>query len=518
VARQAQEGSLGLLLDKEIRAAMQLAPESLRVVPDCGLPREEEGSLRGDWLALFRSSAPYVAMFQRCIMVFHVPCHLLEEAFRPDLLALLEDIRLCALLGVHPVLVASPEQRVLERMAASGGRGGPKARETEGGGGLLDVDDEMLRLLKQEAGFLCTELESLFGQLARGGRPSATVYSSSQLFSTLPRRTPRGEICGRLGRVHEVASAQIHRWLDGGDLVLLTPLGAGPAEGLRYVPSEEVALEAAKQLKASKLIFLTRGQRIVDTRRDSIVPAMELRDARAFADYAAGHPELFSDVASGEVLRYLELIVQALGHGVRRGHLIDPRQGAVLQELYTTDGSGTLISQDLYDGLGLAYASDVPAIVELTEPLVRKGLLKRRSNYELRSACNRRQMFVWKRENIPTGCALLQRFADEPETAELGCFVVAPHCRGKGHGTVLLSYVERVAQLSGVRKLFLLTTQTMQWFIEKGFSLGSLEDLPLEKQRNYDMGRSSRIYVKWLDDLPSEVHDRFTLVEVDTLD
>lgn len=506
------EGSLGLLHDKQIRAAMQLPPQCLRVVPDSGLPAEER--LQGDWVSLFRNTAPYVAMFQRSIMVFHIPGHLLEKAFRPDLLALLEDIRLCHLLGVHPVLVASPEQRVLERIATKGAASGSGP-----GRGLVAVDEDMLLLLKQEAGALCTELELLFKQLARSGQqPSATVYSSSQLFNTLPRRTPQGEVCGLLGRVHEVATTQIRRWLDGGDLVLLTPLGVSTSQTLRYVPSEEVALEAAKQLEASKLIFFTRGQRIFDTRCERVVPAMQLRDARAFADHAGEHPELFDDEDSEEVLNYVELLIQALENGVRRGHLIDPRQGALIQELYTTDGSGTMVSQDLYDGLGLAHSSDVPAILELTEPLVKKGLLKRRTSYDFRSLCNRRQMFIWKRDNVATGCALLQRFETAPEVAELGCFVVSSHCRGKGHGTVLLSYVERVAQLSGVRMLFLLTTQTMQWFIERGFRLGALEDLPLEKQRSYDMGRSSRIYIKYLDDVPSEVHERFTLVEVDTLD
>merc|ERR1712232_1534075 len=107
------------------------------------------------------------------------------------------------------------------------------------------------------------------------------------------------------------------------------------------------------------------------------------------------------------VLHYVELIVTALRKGTRRGHIIDTARGALLLELYTTDGSGTMISQDLYDGIRLARSSDVSGILELVNPLVEKGLLRRRSGYEVECACNSREMFVWKRDNTTIGCAEL---------------------------------------------------------------------------------------------------------------
>ncbi|CAE8681068.1 unnamed protein product, partial [Polarella glacialis] len=86
------------------------------------------------------------------------------------------------------------------------------------------------------------------------------------------------------------------------------------------------------------------------------------------------------------------------------------------------------------------------------------------------------------------------------------------------HGAVLLSYVEQLALVQGLRYLFLLTTETMQWFVEHGFKEASLDALPPSKRDSYDLSRSSKVFVKNIQEMPSEVQQRFTFVEVDTLD
>eukprot|EP00931_Biecheleriopsis_adriatica_P063255 TRINITY_DN38264_c0_g1_i1.p1 TRINITY_DN38264_c0_g1~~TRINITY_DN38264_c0_g1_i1.p1 ORF type:complete len:614 (-),score=112.84 TRINITY_DN38264_c0_g1_i1:32-1873(-) len=523
------------LMETEIRAAMQLEPSRLRVEPAEETARRsstEGDDLRGGWLPLFRGSAPYVAMNRQSAMVFHIPGHLLDSERSAELANLTSDIVLCTLLGVRPVLVLALEHRVLARLKSELAlpESGKSANALEA---ICEIAArspadmaQVLRVLKQEAGLVCAEVESLFCQAAaRPGMsdgfsvPACQVFSSSQLLSTSPRRAPTGEkMSPLLGQVHDLDVTQIKRRLADGEVVCLLPLGRAGSSDLHVVPSEELAAEAAKDLKASKLIFFTRGQKIVDSERGNVIPTLQLRDASRFTEHAQAHSELYADEESREMIRYLELLTQALRNGTRRGHLIDPRQGALLQELYTTDGSGTMISLDLYDGIRLAHSGDVSGILKLIEPLVEKGLLRRRSTYEVENACNNREMFVWKRDDETIGCASLQRFEDSPDQAELGCFVISTKCRGKGHGAVLLSYVEQVALLSGLRSLFLLTTQTMQWFVERGFNSAPLETLPPSKQHGYDMGRSSKVFVKDISVLPSELQQRFTFVEVDTLD
>merc|ERR1719195_1025338 len=130
--------------------------------------------------------------------------------------------------------------------------------------------------------------------------------------------------------------------------------------GVQYVPSEELAKKASCQLQAAKLVFFTQGQQLVDTRSRSVVRSMQATDAKAFVDHAKEQtPHTSLDEGEAEMLGYLEMITQALDCGTRRGHLIDPVQGALLQELYTTDGSGILVSRDLYEGIRLANPADV---------------------------------------------------------------------------------------------------------------------------------------------------------------
>jgi len=314
---------------------------------------------------------------------------------------------------------------------------------------------------------------------------------------------------------------EIGKRLTQGDIVCVTPLGVTAAGKMCYLNSEELAKEVASQLKAAKLVYFTEGQRIVDTRRNHVVAAMQVKDAKAFIKYARGEGEARFQPnrypLSAQVIRYVELLVSALAKGTRRGHLIDAARGALLQELYTPDGSGTVISQDLYDGIRLAQETDVAGILDLIQPLVEAKLLKKRTPTDIERACLAREMFVWKRDDITLGVAQLYCFDDDPSAGELGCFVVSPLCRGKGHGSVLLAFMERIAGLQGLTKLFLLTTQTMQWFMEHGFRECKLDALPESKQAVYDAARHSRMYMKRLDSMSSEAMERFTFAEVTEL-
>lgn len=523
---------------EEIRAAMQLDPARLGISSgdEASPDTQANNSLQGSWLSLFRGSAPYVAMFRQTVMVFHIPGHIMHPSCCEKLAGLMGDIAICALLGIRPVLVLSLEHQVLARVLTETRSDNVKApievadfatpleAICEFAGKSETNAVKVRRLLKQEAGLVCAEMEGLFRRLAaRPGMgdanaiPSFSVFASSQLVSCAPRRD---HACGDsqlLARVQAVDVTQINRRLAGQEVVCIIPVGTGMRE-IRYVPSEELAAEAAKALNASKLVFFTRGQKIVDKVRGNAVSTLQLQDAAALVQHLARHPSELAGEHRREIYCYLNLLLGALRKGTRRGHLIDPTPGALLQELYTVDGSGTMVSCDLYDGIRLADSGDAPGILQLIEPLVKRGLLRQRSNYEVECACNNGEMFVWKRDDATIGCASLQCFEDDPDMAELGCFVVSPKCRGKGHGAVLLSYVEQVALLAGLRSLFLLTTQTMQWFVEHGFKAATVKALPASKQHGYDLGRSSKVYVKDISALPSEVQQRFTFAEVDTLD
>jgi len=186
--------------------------------------------------------------------------------------------------------------------------------------------------------------------------------------------------------------------------------------------------------------------------------------------------------------------VSALERGVTRAHILPPTPGTLIQELYTADGMGTLIARDLYDGIRLATPADVPGIVELIAPLERRGILVTRDRGKLANDVHQGFYYVFTRDTVILGCANLKRYT--PVMAELGCLVVAPAYRKQGHGDAMLCFLERTAIAAGVRCFFALSTHTMQWFNERGFSPVGLDFLPEARRALYDPSRASKIYKK----------------------
>jgi N-acetylglutamate synthase-like GNAT family acetyltransferase len=201
--------------------------------------------------------------------------------------------------------------------------------------------------------------------------------------------------------------------------------------------------------------------------------------------------------AAAHVSKMCDLVgycIKALERGVTRGHLLPPVPGALIQELYTTDGCGTLIARDVYDGIRLATAADVPGILALIGPLEAQGVLIKRSPDVLARDVHLGFYYVYTRDDTIVACAQLKRYSDTH--AEVGCLVVNDQYRRQGCGDAMLGFLERTAAAAGVERLFALSTHTMQWFIERGFASCALVDLPPRRIAIYNHTRGSKIYMK----------------------
>lgn len=72
--------------------------------------------------------------------------------------------------------------------------------------------------------------------------------------------------------------------------------------------------------------------------------------------------------------------------------------GTLLQELYTPDGSGTLISRDIYEGIRVANVGDVAGIYDLIKPFVSAGTLVPHPKNVLENEIN--SYYVFTRDNL----------------------------------------------------------------------------------------------------------------------
>jgi amino-acid N-acetyltransferase len=186
---------------------------------------------------------------------------------------------------------------------------------------------------------------------------------------------------------------------------------------------------------------------------------------------------------------------------VARTHLISRHiDGAIIQELFTLEGIGTMVTEESLETMRQANIDDVGGILKLIEPLENEGVLVRRGRERIEMEISR--FYVMEHDNRTIGCAALYPFenAKKPNEsmAEFACLAIDAQYRGGGRGDKLFNYCQSQAKELGFKQLFCLTTRTEHWFLERGFTQKSIEDLPYEKQKMYNFQRNSKVFIKSL--------------------
>lgn len=70
--------------------------------------------------------------------------------------------------------------------------------------------------------------------------------------------------------------------------------------------------------------------------------------------------------------------------------------------------------------------------------------------------------------------------------------------RRHGYGDALLKHMSTEAVAQRFKKLFVLTTRTAHWFVERGFEEVAPDQLPEEKKALYNYQRRSKVFMKIL--------------------
>lgn len=225
---------------------------------------------------IFRHSAPYIAMHRGSVMVIHLPsCTLSDnEAFE----GVMDDIAILHLLGIKLVLVVGVRGRLDKRLLDAG-------IAPSYSNGMRITDQFALQLLKEESGKARFEIESALARGFRGmtDRSGIDVVSGNFFYGAKPLGVRGGVDFKLTGEVRRIEEENIRRRLDGNDVVLLTSVGCSTSGEVFSVPSESLAAECAAKLKAAKLIFITSGEMLVDSRRSDLAQIQSLRLNQACA-------------------------------------------------------------------------------------------------------------------------------------------------------------------------------------------------------------------------------------------
>ena len=431
----------------------------------------------------FRSVAPYIHAYRGKTFVVAMAG---EGIAAGKLSAFVQDLAILHAMGIKLVLVHGFRPQVSEQLKA---KGHPERFSH----GVRITDAVALDCAQEAAGQLRFEIEAAFSQgLPNTPMANATLRVISGNFLTA---RPVGIVDGvdfqHSGLVRRVDAVAIQRTIDGGAVVLLSPFGFSPTGEAFNLLMEDVATSTAIALQADKLLFLTEVAGVRERQDD---PDSEIDTELVLADAerllaALPEPTLPTDVAF-----YLRHCVKACREGVERSHILPfAVDGALLQEVYTHDGIGTMVVDEKLESLREATSDDVGGILQLIEPFEREGTLVRRERTEIeRDIAN---YTVIEHDGVIFGCAALYPYP-EAGTAEMAALTVSPHVQGQGDGERMLKRVEQRARQMGLSSIFVLTTRTMHWFIKRGFVQMEPDWLPDARKRKYNWDRRSQVLVK----------------------
>ncbi|MGJ8758449.1 amino-acid N-acetyltransferase [Acinetobacter sp. HC8-3S] len=444
---------------------------------------ETSNSTTQDYVHWFRHSAPYINAHRDKTFVLMFGG---EAVQHHNFQHIIHDIALLHSLGIRLILVhgARPQinQNLLERHI-----------ETPFHQNRRVTTRESLRGVMNAVGSIRLEIEALLSMgLANSPMYGARIDVVSGNFVTAKPYGIREGIDFQLtGEVRSLDTDAIQRHLDNHNIVLLGPTGYSTTGEVFNLLAEEVATKTAIALKADKLIFLGEKQGLMNEQKQLL---REL-SSRQLEPYIQQNQQQYPEFAL-----HLKQAQQASLSGVHRVHLISyAYDGALIEELFTRDGIGTLITDAHYEEVRIANIQDVGGLINLLRPLEQEGILVYRSRERLESEIE--QFAVIERDGMILACAALYPIpagSDEIRSAEIACVAVDSSYRKSNRGSQILQFLETKAKQQGIQQLFVLTTRTAHWFLEQGFIPASVDDLPNARQALYNYQRNSLVFKKTL--------------------
>lgn len=419
----------------------------------------------------FRSAAPYINAFRKKTFVLLLS----GEMVRSELFTnLIHDIALCHHLGIKLVLIHGSRCQIEEQLKTH------QIKSTFHHNIRVSAASSMPIIIQA-----INQVRHTIDARLSMGLPNTPMSGSdiSVISGNFVHGMPLGIIDGvdmqYSGKVRSIDAESINQLLEN-HVVLLSSLGYSKSGESFNLPAEEVATEVASALQAEKLIFFND-----DFIKNPLTDQFSTAQCLEFLQRG--------DI-SNQLASLLSNAVTAIRQQVNRVHIIDETlDGGLLQELFTRVGAGMMITNLFYEGLRQATIDDIGGILELIQPLEKSGTLIKRSREQLELEIN--YFHVIEKDGMIISC--IACIPDQQSSmAEVACVAVHPEFRNSGFGDQMLAAIELQAKKKHLEQLFILTTRSSHWFLEKGFTENSIDFLPAEKQKTYNINRQSRIMTK----------------------
>lgn len=419
-----------------------------------------------------RGILQYIPRFREKIFVLSLDGAIVTDENFPNILL---DIAVLRSLNIRVVICHGAAAQI-QTLAA---QQGVKASNFDGAG---ITDAETLKLALTAANRLTHEiLEGLATNDLRGASTNAIIAHPMGILGGVDHLFT--------GKVERVDTELLLTLLNQGILPVVPPLGFD-GEGKTYrVNSDHMAVAIADDLKASKVIFITTYDGLVD--RGNLIQQMLASDLeKVLADKKNDlAPEMLSKATHAAI---------ACKQGIPRVHIINGRvDEGLLAEVFSNEGIGTLIYANEYQQIRRAMRKDIRSIQNLTKQGVASDELVKRTRTAIEKQLP--DYYIFEIDKHPVACVALHVYPEQNK-GELACLFVSPSHENQGIGRKLIQFTESKARELGLSELITLSTQAFTYFQSKGgFSEGSPDDLPAARREKYEAGgRNSKVLVKKL--------------------
>lgn len=427
---------------------------------------------------LIRQVFEYVHRFKGKTFVIKIDCSIMDQPFFP---LLVKDLVLLYRQGIRMVLVPGAKQRIDEILTRYHIR-------WETVDGIRISTPEAMPFIKMAAFDVSNRLMT---QLSAND-VHAVIGNWVKARSLGVRK---GVDYQSTGTVEKVEVEIVRKTLLEGLIPIFPNIGWN-ATGTPYnISSNELAGILSGTLAAEKLFFISDHRGVIGTKYrlpEAVAVSEEGIVTHLSVSQADGLQELNADTRGDEMMELVSLACRACRDGVNRVHIVNGEiEGVVLKEIFSSRGCGTMIYSNQHENIRGMSVTDIPEVLRIMQPFVEKEILLARTEEELAERCQ--DYVVYEVDAIIHACGALHPSQEAAGKAEIAAIAVDETYAGLGIGKRILSYLVDWAERRRLQQLYVLTTQTADWFFQFGFTEGGVDDLPPERRRQYNRDRNSRV-------------------------
>jgi amino-acid N-acetyltransferase len=296
------------------------------------------------------------------------------------------------------------------------------------------------------------------------------------------------------GLVERLKTDIIRNTLSEGIVPIFPNIGWN-AQGKPYnLSSNELAFTVACEMKAAKLFFITdfggiaaKGLSVpggLNVSGDGFLSQLTVDETKKLISANSKTPH------ASPGLELASYGYRACKFGVERVHIIDGRiEGMVLQEIFSNRGFGTMIYGNEFENIRSMVHADIPEVLTLMQPAIDEEILVPRNEDLLEE--HLADYVVYEVDGTLHGCGALHAYGSK--FGEIAGIAVDEMYGNVGIGKKIVLYLLKKAAGLKMKKAFILTTQSADWFSKLGFVKADVADLPEEKRAAYNKKRNSLV-------------------------